>query len=283
MNRFHLAASSLALIAGLTIFTACTKKPLITVPLGPVTATGTLIPAEASLVRRGSHILMIQGTKSYYVESKTENLDSFEGQSVTIQGIAERNTTKDAMPVLVVSSVLALKENSELHTWDIPALDLKITLPEAWNAGIVKSVASFLLPDETVPLLVVSLSEEKVLPAGTPFYVGSHRAVRIASAPGSEIEDIFVVNKTVILHLHFDATTQRTIERLEDAKILLSQFENALTTLQFLSDIPSSQAITGTGALAPCGGGAGVLCPSGYFCDVFDAEAKIGKCRKVGQ
>ena len=261
---------------------ACTKKTISSSPLGPVSATGTLIPAESSLVRRGTHLLLENGVKMYYVESKTENLVTYEGQTVHIEGIAEANTGKSDLPVLIVGSVTALHNDSAIHVWEIPVLDLRITTPDAWNAGIVKSVASFLLPGEKTPILTVSVANETALPAGTPFYVANHRAVRIAALAGSGAEEIYLQNKTVILHLHFDASTQAGVTTMEDGKLLQSEFENALSSVQFISDSSNTATGTGSGLVTPCGGVAGVLCPAGYFCDVFDNAAKIGKCRKGG-
>ncbi len=43
-------------------------------PQGPQTLTGTLIPAELSLTRRGTHVLKVDGDDVAFVESAAVNL-----------------------------------------------------------------------------------------------------------------------------------------------------------------------------------------------------------------
>ncbi len=131
--------SIIALTLGLS---ACTNKPIDQAPLGPVSATGSLIPAEVSFIRRGTHILLIDGKQRYYVESKTESLLSFEGQTVHIEGTAQANTSAQEMPVLLVKKITALKGNAAVHTWEIPVLDLSITTPDTWSDPEKRGVVS---------------------------------------------------------------------------------------------------------------------------------------------
>ncbi len=268
--------------AALIALTACTNKPLDQAPLGPVSATGTLIPTEVSLLRRGTHILMVKSKKLYYVESKTVSLVDYEGQTVFIEGTAEQNTSLDDLPVLIVKTLTSLHDHDKLHVWEVPALDLKISTPDAWKGSIQKNVVSFALPEEKTPVMTIGLSLKTSLPAeGIPFYLGSHRAVRSSPVAGSGAENVFIQDKQVIIVLRFDTSSQHSIERLEDAKLIQAQFERAVNSITFISDEGSSSILSGSGAGVPCGGVAGVLCPSDSFCDIYDFENKIGKCRQV--
>ncbi len=273
---------SLAIVGFVFSLSACTKTPVNQPPLGPISATGTLIPAEVSLLRRGTHLLLINGKKMYYVESKTEDLLSAEGQTVHVEGIAESNTSKDDLPVLVLSKLTSVNGESGLHIWNIPALDIRIQTPSGWAGTIQKNVASFLLPGESTPLMVITASESTTLPTnGTPYYLSGHRAVRIDSDAGSGKTDVLVQGKDFILQLHFDASTQTSLERAEDAKLVMSEFEYTLSSLQFLSDKTENTTGSGSDITTPCGGEANVLCPQGSFCDIVDPVMKIGKCRMI--
>ncbi len=278
MKRFLCAS----IFAGLLFsVAACTKTTVSLSPLGPVSGTGTLIPADVSLLRRGSHLFLINGKQTYYVESKTENLVAVEGQTVYLEGIAEKNTSKNHLPVLIISKLTSVKGDSGLHLWNIPALDIQLQTPNAWKGNIQKSVASFLLPGEEIPLLIIRISGSGSLPTGgSEYYLSGHRTVRIGTQ-GSGKADVFVEDNDSILHIRFDVSTQRSIERVEDAKLLESEFEFALNSIKFLSDKRGTNTGSGDLLSAPCGGAANILCPQGSFCDVFDPALKIGKCRSI--
>ncbi|MSR67413.1 hypothetical protein EXS65_01110 [Candidatus Peribacteria bacterium] len=280
MNRLLSAAIFGALIFS---FAACTKNTQNHAPLGQVSGTGTLIPADVSLIRRGSHLFLIDGKQTYYVESKTENLVAVEGQTVYLEGIAEKNTSPDDLPVLMVQKLTSVKGDSGLHLWNIPALDIQLQTPSTWQATIQKSVASFLLPGEEIPLMVISISGSGSLPtSGSEYYLSGHRAVRIG-ADGSGKVDVFVEDNDSILQLHFDVSTQRSIERMEDAKLLESEFEFALNSIKFLRDKRETNSGSGDTLSTQCGGADNILCPQGSFCDVYDSALKIGKCRVIKQ
>jgi hypothetical protein len=80
-----------------------------------------------------------------------------------------------------------------------------------------------------------------------------------------------------------------------------------MITLEFADDIAGSDALImriirglrfsssssatavyqgGSGAVTsvagiPCGGAAGILCPSGQYCEITDSASNIGRCRAV--
>lgn len=225
---------------------------------------------------------MIDGKQKYYVESKTENLVQVEGQTVHIEGVAETNTTKDGLPVLVVHDLQSVKGEDGLHLWNIPALDLQIQTPNKWRGNIQKNVVTFTLPQEESPLLTINVSGTGSLPLeGNRYFLSGHRAVRQGQKDGTGIVNVFIQAKNAVLELHFNTTTQTSIERLEDAKLLESEFEYALNSLKFLSDKSSQQTGSGSGIAEVCGGFGNILCSPGSFCDITDAVANTGVCKQL--
>ncbi len=259
---------------------ACTSSPVDQPELGPISATGTLIPAELSLLRRGTHVFLINGEKKYYVESKTENLIQSEGQIVHIDGIAEENTSKDDLPVLIVRKVTSVRGESGLHVWNIPALDLQIQTPNSWSGSIQKNVVTFHLSNEETALLTLRMSETGSLPSlGNHYYLGGHRAVRNTNGEASGVSDVYIENKASILQVHFDISAQKFIKQTEDSKLLTSEFEYSMNSIKFLSDRTETLPGSGSSVSLPCGGEANIVCPKESFCDVSDPVLKIGKCR----
>jgi hypothetical protein len=260
------------------MFAACTKaSENPNVQYGPTTETGTLVPVDISLLRRGTHALIVDGLSRYYVESKTINLRSFEGQTVFIEGELEANTHASDLPVLVAKLVKTPYGDGSLHLWVVPALGIKIQAPQGWTAKIEKGTVSFSLPGEVVPLLTFTEESSLTLPQGTPLFVGGHRGVR-TTTQGNGPQDVFVQQGTGVLHVHFDASLQQAVKRLEEAQVLLAQFERILSALRFSND---DTAVTGsgTGIGAACGGAGGILCPQGSFCNITDVTTKTGTCR----
>ncbi len=279
MNRITSSVIFTGIFATLMFSAGCTTKLPDQAPLGSISATGSLIPADISLIRRGTHILLVNGKKAYFVESKTENLVDFEGQTVHILGRAEENSVKNELPILIVTTLTSVQGGT--HTWEIPALDLRIAVPELWKASMQMSIVHFVLPSEEIPLLTVTLAGSGSMPMkAAAYYLTGHRALRSVSATGGTI-DVFIQNRSSVLHLHLDTASQKSMQNVDDIKELERAFENALERLQFLSDSEKMTTLSGSGIPPPCGGPANIVCRAGYFCDVTDAEAKIGVCRRL--
>ncbi len=239
-----------------------------------------LIPADVSLDRRGNHALVIDGKTQFFLESKNENLGAYEGQTVSVSGNLEGNVKAEDLPVLVVTSIKTAHGHEPLHSWDVPALDLRIKAPETWQAKIKDGIVSFSLSGETAPLLsITQVSQTGSLPSGTATYIAGRRGIR-TTPERSTTQEIFIQEQDRIIRLQLDIPSQQSIKTVEEGQILLAQFENVLASLKFLSDQSSSAPATGTGAGTPCGGTAGILCASGYFCDISDPIERIGICRQ---
>ena len=269
----------LCFFASIILLAGCTETRANQSALGPVSATGTLIRSDISLVRRGTHLLIIKNEKMYYVESKKENLGALEGQNVYIEGIAEKNTTNNELPVLVAEKVSPIENNQKKHIWEIPALGIVISTPENWKATLQKNIASFSLPEENTPVLVIQMSSGRTLPIGNNIFIANRRGVQISDVEGKK-KDIFVEGKNGIIHLHFD-WNMTTIS--EDTEMPESQYADIIASLSFQKTTDSTITKTGTGAAMLCGGYSGILCQEGYFCNVTNAETRIGTCIKRNQ
>ncbi len=267
-------------VLSILLLGACSRRSDVeAVPLGPITATGTLVSADVSLIRRGSHILIVDGQPRYYVESKTENLGDFEGRLVGIDGTIELNTMKGDFPVIVLRTIRSKVGNEGLHLWNIPALNLRLRTPDAWKGSIQGKTASFTLDGEDVPLLSIQLMSGSTLPTGESFYVRNRPAVRTELNSGAS-QEIFVLERDTVISFRFDPSSLKTVRSTEEGKILAAEFERLLSELSFLSDTKLKTSVTGSGSGIACGGPAGVLCSSGYYCDISNTTDALGVCKK---
>lgn len=270
------------LLTTVLLLAACSSQPTVRgLSPGPFDGTGTLIPVEVSLIRRGTHALVVNGQSVSYLESKTVNLTAFEGQTVHVRGTVQPNTKPGDLPVLITESVDAPLNNQGLHIWNIPSMNLRIISPDTWKGVIEKGVVTFTL-GEGAPLMTVRQQEGSgsELPNGTPFFVAGQRSVR-TTQKGSMAQEIFIEGDDGLIHIDFDAGTQDPAKRLEEGQVLLAQFEQLVSTLTFLKEGRTATIQSGSGAGIPCGGSAGILCPAGFFCNITDTENQIGHCRSL--
>src|SRR3989338_2776933 len=92
---------TLTLILTLTL-SACSKReppPTSSSIYGPMTATGTISATGASLYRRGTHVLLMDGQTRFFLESPTVGLGRFDSKEVKVQGELELNTHPSFLPV----------------------------------------------------------------------------------------------------------------------------------------------------------------------------------------
>lgn len=263
---------------------ACTQKKPVTLPTGPQTLTGSLSPVELSLTRRGTHILRQNGNDTYYVESGRINLRSFEGMDVRIKGLLEWNTDRSALPVLVANDITLIEEPS--HPWTVPSLHLQFSAPLSWNGEVFDDGISFTETGSTHSFMKIVRSSLGQMPAGTPLVVGGERAVRILTASG---QVIYVQNGKDILTISLDKSLStpagdepiKSVVQLLKSIVFTNQpvVPSSTNSGSALSKTSSSSLPSGT----PCGGSAGILCPSGSYCQITDAALGIGVCRPLEQ
>lgn len=246
------------------------------IPLGPQTLTGNLTQTGVSLLRRGTHVLSIDGHARYFLESKTEDLQAFNNKTVIVTGIAAANTYAKYLPILVVSHVELTGGTAEFKEWNIPALGIAVTTPAAWKADLKGSTARFSSPDLATPFLSITRTETTALPDGVRLFQQGRIGVKIDNDT-TMAEEVRFVDGSSTLQLSFEPVIQEMTSKAAYDQ-LKEQFTQTLLSLQFTQGNTISAIQTGSGAGLPCGGAAGILCPAGLYCAIGDMVNGIGTC-----
>lgn len=278
MNSLQKTVGLSVIILAIVALTGCKEAP-DKYQYGPMSATGTLIRADVSLIRRGSHSLIIGGKAAYYVESRTQNLSQYEGRSVYITGTLEPNNDTNDLPIFLAEKIDGPTENEDLKRFEVPSLNVRLGIPTSWTASVKGGIAHFSLPGEVSPLLTIrQLSGTSLPTGGSTLFIKNRRTTRINTGGGSS--DVYILDKNVVMQLHFDPASQSQITTKEEGDIIIAQFERILSSISFLND--RENTVTGTGSIdtTVCGGEAGVLCATGYFCNISDLEHRMGTCKK---
>lgn len=257
------------------LLTSCQKPDDKTLPEGPQTMTGILVPLPISVSRRGTHTLMQNGHSTYVVESSTVNLRHFEDVEAIVTGHLEPNIDPDSPAVLVASGVTLVE--IPLRSWSIPAFSMMIDTPPDWNPSFFPDGARFSQTGSSV-ILSIHPSLQPSLPAGNSQQVAGYPGVIVT---GSGMQTLFLRRGAQILTFEYHESTSASAR----ADLFLRMLRSVRFTAASSVRSATSSAVTGTGSTgglgAPCGGPAGVLCPSGQFCEVTDTATNIGRCRAL--
>jgi len=250
-------------------------------PEGVQTLTGTLIPAELSLKRRGTHLLDVNGRNVAFVESTTVNLRSFELTTVGVTGSFERNTDPADLPVFIATSVRPVEIPA--HSVDVPSVGLTVRVPMEWNMKTFDDGVSFSLTGATTPFLRIMKTSLTRLPSeGRPILVGGYDAVRV---DGKDGQAVFVQSGRVILSFTWtsrdDSQDAAFAQLLRTAVVRGNGSSSSATTMTGgIFVLPSTSSAGSAASLSgprPCGGPAGVLCPAGTYCNVTETDG-VGTC-----
>lgn len=290
-------------LATLTL-SACGSKDL---PQGTQVETGILTPVTISLDRRGTHLFSSGSLALGYAESSKVNLREIEGRMIELTGHFEKNTLAKDLPVFVVESARALSEES--RSWSFPSLPLALKTPSHWQGALKDGSVQFTLSGSQTPVLKVS----KIAYSLSPFpaltatgaarssasssvtftFLSNFRAVRdrqntsrytlmldLGSAPSIKPEE-----RVMLFTFTFDSNTlaqeQEQVIRLVEQSIRIGG------SLPSSVSMSSARAVSSTGGSSasaistgqPCGGAAGILCPSGQYCEITDRKENIGRCK----
>lgn len=273
-------STTITLVLAAMSLSGCNNPQSHNVTVGPLTATGTLTSTGVSLLRRGTHVLTTENNERFYLESRNQNLEEYAGQHVVVQGTVEPNIDTKYLPVIVVNGITSLDGSHGLHAWRIPALNILIQTPDDWTGELDNTTATFHRKNDAYPLLtIIKKSDTKLPSGGTLSRIRGHAATTI-DRKADLAQDVYILDGTHTLSLHFNADQSSLTGVTTDLSEMTQPFATLLSSLQFLSDTPSSQA-TGSGSSLACGGTAGVLCPSGYYCDITDRTLNIGRCKSI--
>lgn len=291
------------------LLTGCIKpeEPSPSAIYGPLTATGTMSATGASLYRRGTHVLLMDGHSRFFLESRTVDLSRFEKKNARVEGELALNTHPSFLPVLVVTAVTPLEagtDGADTQRYEVPALQLSLEAPKEWRGTLEDEGLRFRLGETMDPFLQVSVTDTPVPLDGIP--------LRVAERNGSRVVDdarnrhrVYVEReegKTIL----FTFTPDPGHPDLRDAFYSLLhtvRFEEEVTPRESSLPSPSTEpvpsAAEGLGASSapqgakegssspppepfiPCGGPAHVLCPSGMYCEVREIDTGIGACRTI--
>lgn len=246
-------------------------------PAGVQVLTGTLLRAELSLLRRGTHVLHIDGADMYFVESAHVPLPRYENKTVVLEGLLSHNADPGSLPVLDVQSLVRVVDE-DMRQWPLRTPGVTVSLPDSWE-GVLSPERAFFHPAAQSGA-VITIAVQRDPPAdtgqGMPVVVGSKRALRIDVHDGSQI--VFLEHRDAWLVFRFSPQHSR-----DDG--VSAAWTAMLRSVQFhASDVPlPPPGSDGTPPGTPCGGPAGILCPEGYFCEIYDLRDNIGTCSPLSK
>lgn len=267
----------LFLLASL-VLTSCSSESLPPLPKGVQTVSGILMPAELSLARRGTHVLTTNGKELYFVESTLITLRPYERTMVTLRGTLEPNIDAKLLPVLVVDSVV--ESETATKKWMIRHLALSLDAPKDWTHTKESDTSFFFAPSSDTPVLTLSAQNAPdEFPFGVSIIVDGFPAVRIMNEQ-TGTQAVYVSHGDTMLSVLFSAGQGENADELRQewlAVLASIEFQGEESPIQ---KPPSGSGGTG-GMGSPCGGPAGVLCPSGEYCEVTDTQEDIGTCKPL--
>lgn len=255
---------------------ACTEQPGADLPLltGTQEVSGYLVPAELSLVRRGTHLLMNKGIEQYFVESKMSALRAFEGKEVTIRGTLEANADGTSLPVLIVEEIMT--NEAPWKKISLAFMGIALEIPSEWRMEDLGQEILFIPASSNKAIVRIAREEGALSVSGSPLRVGGRRAVRIMDEESGE-QRIMVTEMLPPISIVF---TPHEPEHLFEER---TSFLRLLNSLEWLTAAAtqSRSSLSSFDHGAPCGGPAGVLCPKGFYCEIKDFKEGIGKCVKI--
>lgn len=279
-SRFRIVALIAVLIACAILVWSGLSRPQQKreFPQGVQTLTGTLIPAEISLSRRGTHVLKVLGDDRAFVESSSVNLRTYELTTVVLTGTFHANMDPNDLPVFIATSARLI--DLPTRTVDLPSVGLRVNVPPDWAVQHFDDGAAFSVTGSTVVLLRIMRSSLPRLPGGTVMFIGSYDAVRVNAPAGDQIVHV-QVGRAVITFTwtpHDDESLTPAFVQVLRTMTALASSSSAAQSGSALPPPSSPSAGTGSTPRAqPCGGPAGVLCPAGSFCSVTEADG-VGTC-----
>ena len=177
--------------------------------------------------------------------------------------------------MFVVDAVTSFEET--VKEWLLPALGLTVEVPVAWERRSTAGKVHFHLPDTETPLITLYTqsrpTREEDLPKGVSIVIDGVPAVRQTNEESGG-QTLYILQPEKLLVLDYAPPPAEAAEnvRLDWLHMLSSiTFERRITP----KPTQPSSAVAGTA----CGGPAGILCPSGQYCEVTDVHSDIGVCK----
>ncbi len=245
--------------------------------LGPYTATGTVTATGASLHRRGTHLLLMEGKPRFFLESKQVSLQEYQDALVVVEGELSLNTHKKYLPVIDVHTIQHAAEPTAAETqrFEVATLKLSLEAPPAWESELEGRRLTFAYSDEEGPFIAIEEVSLIALPDGIPLRIDGRNGVRVVEE-GSAVHQVFVDRTDSVLLFTFGPKGDKSMRERE-------AFYTMLRSVEFEGDEgdEGGEGGEGTGSLQPCGGPAGVICPEGEYCAITEIQTGIGVCRSL--
>lgn len=268
------------LLLGIVVLTACqaqTEAPEL--PLGAVELTGTIAPLALTPQSKGTHYFHLDGSGSYVAKSAIVNLRKLEGKRVVVSGEAVKNIHSVPPYVLTVHSITEIL-NEQLVARKLDDLDITMLLPESWvQKYSPQQYSYYALTNEDEPILTVDISSEPLPNIGELLLVNNTKAV-FTTLSTHEFMVRFLVESTVV-QLHF-TYPETSLNASEQVKVIAESI--VIANKSSSSSIKEDAESTGSSSSLPtiyCGGVAGILCPTNFYCDIQDAKSNSGICRAL--
>ncbi len=243
--------------------------------IGPTTATGTITATGASLYRRGTHLLLMEGRPRFFLESKSVSLSEYQDARVIVHGELSLNTHKKYLPVINVSSVERVfgAEAASLQEYNVKSLALSLEAPSVWKSAMRDGRLVFTIPSEDQPFIAVELLDFIEVPEGIPVRIDGQNGVRVVEEE-SGVHRVYVRRGGSLISLFTFGPKGDASAGERDAfyTVLQSVMFDEVSDEDVEDDVPS-------GSGQPCGGSAGVICPEGEYCKIMEIETGIGVCR----
>lgn len=269
------------LFLGCLLLSACRlQSPLPLLPEGVQTLTGTIVPTTMSTSRRGTHLLRQSGSDQAYLESSTVLLREFQGRTTAMRGHFERNIDVRDLPVFVVESVVSSDET--FRSWSSAALGMDANIPTRWGVSATQNDGVMFIPAGSLsPLVGITRFSESPLPSGIALSIDGGRAIRFLDDISGE-QRIAVEQTSGYLELSF---TPQHEPDLVAARAEWMAFLRSVKVKGIAPASSSSRTSASDGSpvrdRTPCGGVAGILCPSGQYCEITDLDQNVGICRSM--
>jgi hypothetical protein len=266
VNTFLISSFFLCSLLG------CSQEPVKEVPQGTFTFTGSLLQAPLSTVRRGTHILEVSPTKRILLASTGSLLSTLVTHKVQVQGVFHANIDPTDEPVLEVSTVSDL---SQLFTTVSYFRGMTFSVPIDWVSASAGSRMVF-SNSGAQQFLVLQVQSGSLPKTGESILCGMHIGVSTVSSMQTR-ESVCELGNQRILKLSYSPPPNQEL-----AESLRLHITSLLRSLNTSSTRSSSSSIAGSGSSVtqgqPCGGEAGILCPSGSYCSMSDSKSTVGRC-----
>ncbi len=238
------------------------------------------MPTTISTSKRGTHILRQSGNDEAYLESSTVLLREFQGRTTALRGHFERNIDERDLPVFVVESVVS--SDQTVRPWKSEDLGIEATIPTRWGVSLGEDGRTLFIPAGSLtPIAAITRFTDRDYPSGIALSIGGGRAIRFLDDISGE-QRIAIEQPSGYLELSF------TPQHETDPAAARAEWLAFLRSLKVKGIAPASLSSSRTSPSdapirdrTPCGGVAGILCPSGQYCEITDLDQNVGICRSM--